>query len=122
MKRRDFHYDLPDELIAQRPLERRGDSRLLHLRSDGEAIDRHFPDLLDLLRPDDLLVLNVTTSAGWEPLCNFLGVPVPDEPFPNVNKAAGINIFNGLNNMDSRITRLINSIKFQGTIFDLPER
>jgi hypothetical protein len=39
-------------------------------------------------RPDDLLVLNVTTSAGWEPLCNFLGVPVPDEPFPNVNKAA----------------------------------
>ena len=39
-------------------------------------------------RPDDLLVLNVTTSAGWEPLCDFLGVPVPDEAFPNVNKAA----------------------------------
>jgi hypothetical protein len=39
-------------------------------------------------RPDDLLVLNVTTSAGWEPLCDFLGVPVPAEPFPNVNKAA----------------------------------
>lgn len=39
-------------------------------------------------RPDDLLVLNVTTSAGWEPLCGFLGVPAPDEPFPNVNKAA----------------------------------
>lgn len=39
-------------------------------------------------RPDDLLVLNVTTSAGWQPLCTFLGVTAPDEPFPNVNKAA----------------------------------
>jgi len=39
-------------------------------------------------RPDDLLVLNVTTSAGWQPLCTFLGVPVPDVPFPYVNKAA----------------------------------
>lgn len=38
-------------------------------------------------RPGDLLVLNVTQSAGWEPLCEFLGEPVPDEPFPNVNKA-----------------------------------
>jgi hypothetical protein len=39
-------------------------------------------------RPGALLVLNVTTSAGWGPLCDFLGVPVPEEPFPNVNKAA----------------------------------
>ena len=38
-------------------------------------------------RPDDLLVLNVTTNAGWAPLCSFLGVPVPDVPFPYVNKA-----------------------------------
>jgi len=39
-------------------------------------------------RPDDLLVLNVTTQAGWEPLCSFLGVAVPETPFPNINKAA----------------------------------
>lgn len=39
-------------------------------------------------RPADLLVLDVTTDGGWEPLCNFLGVPVPDVPFPYVNKAA----------------------------------
>jgi hypothetical protein len=39
-------------------------------------------------RPDDLLVLNVTTQAGWGPLCSFLGVAVPDMPFPNINKAA----------------------------------
>jgi hypothetical protein len=39
-------------------------------------------------RPDDLLVLNVTECAGWGPLCAFLGVPEPDEPFPFVNKAA----------------------------------
>jgi hypothetical protein len=38
-------------------------------------------------RPDDLLVLDVTTSDGWKPLCNFLGVPAPDVPFPYVNKA-----------------------------------
>jgi len=39
-------------------------------------------------RPDALLVLNITTSAGWEPLCSFLGVPVPEAPFPFVNKAS----------------------------------
>ncbi|MEA2093315.1 MAG: sulfotransferase [Pseudomonadota bacterium] len=38
-------------------------------------------------RPDDLLVLNITTSAGWEPLCSFLGLPVPELPFPFANKA-----------------------------------
>ena len=38
-------------------------------------------------RPGDLLVLNVTQSAGWGPLCEFLGEPEPDLPFPNVNKA-----------------------------------
>ena len=45
-------------------------------------IRKYFED-----RPGDLLVLNVTQSAGWEPLCEFLGEPVPGEPFPNVNKA-----------------------------------
>jgi S-adenosylmethionine:tRNA ribosyltransferase-isomerase len=60
MRLSDFHYDLPEQLIAQRPLEHRGDSRLLHLKSDGVVSDRHFADLLELLRPGDLLVFNDT--------------------------------------------------------------
>jgi S-adenosylmethionine:tRNA ribosyltransferase-isomerase len=60
MRLSDFHYDLPDELIAQRPLDRRGDSRLLHLPAVGEPVDRQFADLLDLLDPADLLVFNDT--------------------------------------------------------------
>ena len=61
MQRSDFHFDLPDELIAQYPLERRGDSRLLCLeRNSGELDDRLFADLPDLLSPGDLLVFNDT--------------------------------------------------------------
>lgn len=56
----DFDYHLPPELIAQTPAAQRGGSRLLHL--DGQAVlhDRQFPDLADLLRPNDLLVFNDT--------------------------------------------------------------
>ena len=39
-------------------------------------------------RPDDLLVLDVTRSSGWDDLCSFLEEPVPAEPFPFVNKAS----------------------------------
>jgi S-adenosylmethionine:tRNA ribosyltransferase-isomerase len=61
MQLSDFHYDLPGELIAQEPSERRGDSRLLHLPSTAAAAeDRQFLDLPDLLRPGDLLVFNDT--------------------------------------------------------------
>ena len=61
MKRSDFHFDLPAELIAQRPLPRRSDSRLLHLARPGGAIaDRAFRDLPALLRAGDLLVFNDT--------------------------------------------------------------
>lgn len=57
----DFHYDLPEELIAQQPLSRRTDSRLLHLPADVAApIDAQFSDLPGLLRPGDLLVFNDT--------------------------------------------------------------
>lgn len=55
----DFHYDLPQDLIAQQPLPDRAASRLLHLdRSTGCLQDRHFPDFVDLLRPEDLVVFN----------------------------------------------------------------
>jgi S-adenosylmethionine:tRNA ribosyltransferase-isomerase len=55
----DFDYSLPPELIAQRPLERRDQSRLLLLnRLDGSREDRIFRELPQLLRGDELLVLN----------------------------------------------------------------
>jgi len=61
MQLSDFHYDLPTELIAQEPSERRGDSRLLHLPASAQAAeDRRFAELPDLLRPGDLLVFNDT--------------------------------------------------------------
>ena len=59
MKTHDFYYDLPQELIAQTPLERRDSSRLLVLnKADGSVEHRHFHDILDYLRPGDCLVLN----------------------------------------------------------------
>jgi S-adenosylmethionine:tRNA ribosyltransferase-isomerase len=57
----DFDYHLPEELIAQEPLPDRAASRMLHLiRASGEWQDRHFRDLPELLRSDDLLVVNNT--------------------------------------------------------------
>ena len=59
MKKSDFYFDLPEELIAQTPLERRDASRLMTLdRKTGEVTHRHFYDLLELLQPGDCLVMN----------------------------------------------------------------
>lgn len=59
MKTSDFNYYLPEELIAQTPLERRDSSRLLCLdRETGEIAHRHFYDLPEYLRPGDCLILN----------------------------------------------------------------
>jgi S-adenosylmethionine:tRNA ribosyltransferase-isomerase len=61
MLRRDFHYDLPEELIARHPAARRSDSRLLHLDGrSGAVADLRFTDLPGLLRAGDLLVFNET--------------------------------------------------------------
>jgi len=61
MKRTDFHYELPAELIAQLPLEQRSASRLLCIdRQSGRLSDRNFSDLPGLLNPGDLLVFNNT--------------------------------------------------------------
>ena len=57
----DFNYDLPQELIAQTPIEPRDHSRLLVVDKDtGKLEHRHFYDLPNYLRPDDLLVFNDT--------------------------------------------------------------
>ena len=59
LKTSDFYYDLPEELIAQTPLERRDASRLMVLdRETGTITHRHFFDLPDYLNPGDCLVLN----------------------------------------------------------------
>ena len=61
MKRTDFTYDLPPELIAQTPLAERSDSRLLCFdRQSGDLDDRHFKELPSLLKQGDLLVFNNT--------------------------------------------------------------
>ena len=57
----DFDFALPDELIAQTPLEQRDHSRLLVVHKDtGVLEDRSFPDILEYLRPNDVVVLNDT--------------------------------------------------------------
>jgi len=59
MKTRDFYYDLPPELIAQTPIERRDASRLLVLNKEtGEREHRHFYDLPSYLQKGDCLILN----------------------------------------------------------------
>jgi len=61
MKLSDFHFDLPEELIALYPPAKRTDSRLLCLnKANGELAHRQFPDLLDLINPEDLMVFNNT--------------------------------------------------------------
>lgn len=59
MKTSDFWYDLPEELIAQTPLQQRDSSRLLVLnRETGKTDHKHFYDIIDYLQPGDCLVMN----------------------------------------------------------------
>lgn len=61
MNTKDFYYDLPEELIAQSPLENRTDSRLMVLnRESGEIIHKHFYDVIEYLNEGDCLVMNNT--------------------------------------------------------------
>ena len=78
----DFHYDLPEELIAQTPVYPRDSSRLMVIDREGDGLDhRHFSDILDYIRPEDVLVVNETrviparsdydpggdAGSGWHP-------------------------------------------------------
>ena len=57
----DFNYELPEELIAQDPLLKRSDSRLMVVHRDsGEIEHKHFSDVIDYLNPGDCLVINET--------------------------------------------------------------
>lgn len=48
-----------------------------------EVFNRHIEEVKQYVKPERLLVYDV--KQGWEPLCSFLGVPVPDKPFPRLN-------------------------------------
>ncbi|MBQ7007854.1 MAG: tRNA preQ1(34) S-adenosylmethionine ribosyltransferase-isomerase QueA [Ruminococcus sp.] len=59
MKKSDFYYELPDELIAQTPVEPRNSSRLMHInKADGSIDHDHFYNLCNILKKGDLLVMN----------------------------------------------------------------
>ena len=61
MKVSDFDYYLPEELIAQTPLKKRDDSRMLVLnRKENKIEHRHFYDCIDYFNPGDVLVINDT--------------------------------------------------------------
>ena len=61
MKTSDFYYDLPEELIAQDPLENRSDSRLMVLDKETGTVSHHvFREIVDYLSPGDCLVINDT--------------------------------------------------------------
>jgi len=60
MKTSDFHFDLPERLIAKRPPQRRRDSRLMVVDRSRGIYHEHFPHLTELLEPGDLLVFNNT--------------------------------------------------------------
>lgn len=61
MKKSDFYYELPEELIAQHPIEPRDSARLMTLnRQTGETGHRNFYDIVEILQPGDCLILNNT--------------------------------------------------------------
>ena len=61
MEVKDFYYDLPEELIAQDPLEKRDESRFMVIHRDsGEIEHRRFHDIIEYLNPGDCLVINDT--------------------------------------------------------------
>ena len=80
MKTADFDYDLPEDLIAQTPIEPRDHSRLLvYRRKDGRIEHRHFYDIIDYLNPGDALVVNETKVIPARLLGVKEGTGVPVE-------------------------------------------
>ena len=83
MKTSDFNYDLPQELIAQTPLERRDSSRLMTLdRHTGAWEHHHFYELPDFLNPGDCLILNDSRVLPARLLGQRLPEPLTYAPRP----------------------------------------
>ncbi|GEB50180.1 sulfotransferase family protein [Streptomyces cacaoi] len=83
-----FHRFLTEELLPR--VMDVGSDRLLSEMDEREAVEtfnRHIEEVKATVPAERLLVFQV--SEGWEPLCEFLDVPVPDEEFPRINEAAG---------------------------------
>ena len=69
MKTSDFYYDLPEELIAQDPLEDRSSSRLMILDKETGKTEHHvFREIIDELNPGDCLVINDTKVIPAKPI------------------------------------------------------
>ena len=86
MKKSDFYFDLPEELIAQTPLERRDASRLLTLdKATGAVEHHHFYELPQFLHPNDCLILNegifleVLERLGKMPLPPYIKAELQDQ-------------------------------------------
>ena len=73
VNKKTYYYDLPEELIAQDPLEKRDESRLLVLdRNNGELEHKVFKNIIDYLRPNDCLVINNLDTDNLTNLLYFL--------------------------------------------------
>lgn len=80
MKKSDFYFELPDELIAQHPLESRDASRMLVLdRQANEITHRHFYDMIEYLKPGDCLVLNNSRVIPARLMGHAVGKTTPIE-------------------------------------------
>lgn len=64
------------------------DGRFLDKTDAIQVFNQHIREVEAHCDPERLLVFEV--AQGWQPLCDFLGVPVPDEPFPHLNDAASL--------------------------------
>lgn len=79
MKLSEFYYDLPEELIAQHPIEKRDESRLLVLnKENGEIEHKTFKNIIDYLNPNDCLVLNETRVVPARIFGKKEGVVTPE--------------------------------------------
>lgn len=89
MRKQDFYFDLPEELIAQDPLENRSSSRLLVLdKESGEVKHQTFTDILDYLKEGDCLVINNTKVIP----ARLIGERILPEGMGNGNETKGAQI------------------------------
>ena len=74
---------------------------------------KHNEEVLEYFstRPQDLLVLNLDQKAEWETLCNFLGRPVPEIPFPHANKGAYTMLGKKIKRFRKRVSSKLRSLR-----------
>jgi hypothetical protein len=77
---------LQNEMVRKAILQETFDNRFEDSAHAMNVFERHNREVREAIDPARLLVFEA--KQGWEPLCRFLGVPVPDEPFPRLNDTA----------------------------------